>query len=63
MVYSPNRKPDLIDPHSSARWFDGFTIQLPAQRTASPVAPPTTWLLSVGWKMHGLLSPDEGPAH
>jgi putative transposase len=52
-----------LDWCSSAPWFDGWA----KRRTAAPaslpcpVAAPQTWLLRVGWKRHGLLSPDESP--
>jgi len=57
-----------IDPCSSARWFNGWRdrpgpiIDLSCERPA--VVWPRTWLLSVGWRRHGLLRGDEigGPA-
>jgi len=56
----------ILDPASSARWFDGWR-QNPASR--SPEAPgkpevarPRTWLLRIGWRRHGLVDPAEGPA-
>ena len=60
----------LLDPASSARWFDGWKryvletgrdrgLRPPAQ--PSPVARARTWLLTVGWKKHGLLDPAEVP--
>lgn len=58
------------DPCSSAMWFDGFlgtpARDHPAAHPSThdpPVATPRTWLLSVGWRRHGLLSHDEAPAH
>jgi REP element-mobilizing transposase RayT len=58
-----------IDPCSSAAWFEGWRepirpdtwwkrelLALPA-----PVARPTVWLLTVGWRRHGLLGFDEMP--
>jgi hypothetical protein len=30
-------------------------------RETRPVAPPETWLLRVGWRKFGLISPDEVP--
>jgi len=55
--------PQAIDLFSSAPWFDGFvesiTVHnLPAE---SPVVPPRTWLLSIGWRRRGLLSVHELP--
>ncbi len=35
---------------------------VPCQSISSPVAAPRTWLASVGWRRHGLLSLDEAPA-
>jgi hypothetical protein len=53
-----------LDPCSSARWFDGFRGPDPAAPAseAPPTKPPRTWLLRIGWRRHGLLSRDEGPA-
>lgn len=60
----------VLDPASSARWFDGWK---PARGTAPsarehasadedrPVARARTWLLRVGWRRHGLLDPAEVP--
>jgi hypothetical protein len=58
-----------LDPASSARWFDGWKRSDPRaldQRPAAsnerrPVAPPRTWLLTVGWRRHGLLEPADVP--
>ncbi|HKA87370.1 MAG TPA: transposase [Haliangiales bacterium] len=42
-----------VDPCSAAAWFDGFADR-PAMRTdLAPVVPPTTWLLSTGWRARG----------
>ena len=60
----------LLDPASSARWFDGWKWEaggtgrerdprLPVP--SSPVARARTWLLTVGWRRHGLLDPTEVP--
>lgn len=60
----------LFDPASSARWFEGWkregvvTGRAPASRpraAPSPVARARTWLLSVGWRKHGLLDPADVP--
>jgi len=61
-------RPSLIDPFSTAAYFDGFTVA--PRRPGSgfvppeepPVAPPRTWLLQTGWRRLGLLRPDEVPA-
>jgi hypothetical protein len=44
-----------IDPCSSGAWFDGWLIATPATGRLLPKA--TTWLLSIGWRRHGLLPP------
>jgi putative transposase len=55
-----------IDPYSSAYYFDGWRDvrggRLGQPPPGSPpVAPATSWLLSDGWRVHGLLSPLETP--
>jgi REP element-mobilizing transposase RayT len=54
-----------LDPASSAQWFDGWKPRKSrsseeAGRKRS-VARPRTWLLTVGWRRHGLLDPDDVP--
>ena len=60
----------LLDPASSARWFDGWKPR--AARTRDHGASPTfgipravararTWLLATGWRRHGLLDPADVP--
>jgi REP element-mobilizing transposase RayT len=39
----------LVDPFSSAPWFDGFVQILERPPEPSPVEPPRTWLLDWGW--------------
>jgi REP element-mobilizing transposase RayT len=39
----------LIDPCSSARWFDGWIHKPDPPLEPSPTAPPRTWLLERGW--------------
>jgi hypothetical protein len=60
----------ILDPASSAGWFDGWKAQnssVPTmfERSASATVPPIararTWLLRVGWRRHGLLDPAEVP--
>ena len=60
----------LLDPTSSARWFDGWKLASTAApntlvRLAGahprPVARARTWLLTVGWRRHGLLDPGDAP--
>ncbi len=54
--------PGWLDPCSSAASFDGWRDppeSKPAR--AAPVSPPTFWLLTTGWRRHGLLGVDEVP--
>jgi len=60
----------LFDPASSARWFDGWKLEkrsVPsapepaAGRVLVPVARARTWLLTTGWRRHGLLDPADVP--
>jgi hypothetical protein len=60
----------VLDPASSARWFDGWKLargrvpgahQHPPPLEHPPVARAKTWLLNVGWRRHGLLDPAEAP--
>jgi REP element-mobilizing transposase RayT len=58
-----------LDPASSGRWFDGWkrkaTVPDGAASAASlerpAVARARTWLLSIGWRRHGLLDPADVP--
>jgi REP element-mobilizing transposase RayT len=56
-----------LDEASSARWFDGWRRAVrtaaPEPRAASrvPVAPARAWLLTTGWRRHGLVDPLEVP--
>jgi REP element-mobilizing transposase RayT len=59
--------PERLDAASSGRWFDGWR-RVPGSHGPPPevsdtpgVAPPRTWLLSVGWRRHGLVDPAELP--
>jgi len=59
--------PESLDAASSGRWFDGWR-RVPGSREPPPeieetpeVAPAHTWLLSVGWRRHGLVDPAEVP--
>jgi len=52
------------DEASSGRWFDGWRRILSTREVrveARQVASPRTWLLSVGWRCHGLIDPAEMP--
>jgi REP element-mobilizing transposase RayT len=63
---APRGRPDWIDPFSSGRYFTGWSRgprEGPAQRDDhAPVAPAETWVLSVGWRRHGLIDPADVPA-
>jgi hypothetical protein len=52
-----------LDPASSGRWFSGWNrrFQPASSPLPAPVAPPRTWLLSIGWRKHGLIDPTEVP--
>jgi len=52
-----------IDPASSGATFDGWRSGLVREPAHEPsaVARPRTWLLSVGWRRHGLIDPCEVP--
>jgi putative transposase len=58
-----------IDPCSSAAWFDGWVQPVRADEPwkrellalERPTATPTVWLLTDGWRRHGLLRFDERP--
>jgi putative transposase len=58
-----------LDPFSSAPWFSGWSepvahSTLPEWLCAlpRPTMPATVWLLTTGWKKHGLIAFDEVPA-
>jgi hypothetical protein len=58
-----------LDPASSGRWFDGWKrgVSLAVDEAGShppgrpAVARARTWLLTVGWRRHGLLDPRDVP--
>jgi len=54
---------DALDPASSGRWFDGWAGHRRPPPAGDPpsVAPPHTWMLRVGWRRQGLISPAEVP--
>jgi hypothetical protein len=57
--------PVRIDAASSGRWFDGWRSGTP-EATIPALGPPEvsrarTWLLSMGWRRHGLIDPAEVP--
>jgi len=53
----------LLDPASSARWFDGWKREDGGVEREGPrsVARARTWLLAVGWRVHGLIDPGDVP--
>jgi len=59
--------PERLDAASSGRWFEGWrrlprSSEPPPETRLSPeVARPRTWLLSFGWRRHGLIDPAEVP--
>jgi len=54
--------PAILDPASSARWFDGWTRRPDGRASDAPVVSRArTWLLAVGWKRHGTIDPAEVP--
>ena len=56
--------PVRLDEASSGQWFDGWRRE-PASReppdVPREVVQPRTWLLSTGWRRHGLIDPAEVP--
>jgi REP element-mobilizing transposase RayT len=50
-----------IDPASSGRWFAGWCQGTPPSHDPPAVAPPSTWLLNVGWRKRGLIDTAEVP--
>jgi hypothetical protein len=59
-----------LDPASSARWFDGWKRTARGATNHDPPASPDrprpvararTWLLTTGWRRHGLLDPGDVP--
>jgi hypothetical protein len=50
-----------FDPLSSAAWFDGRSVLPREGASLSIVAAPRTWLVTVGWRRHGLLKVGERP--
>src|SRR5262245_4679232 len=57
--------PAAIDTFTSAPWFDGFREAFTVRGLEAIVRPVTdarTWMLTTGWRRHGLLSVHELPA-
>jgi REP element-mobilizing transposase RayT len=55
--------PPRLDLASSGAWFNGWKRSPPAREpVATPaVARPRSWLLTMGWRRHGLIDPSEVP--
>lgn len=57
--------PWSLDLFTSGPWFDGWRSRREAPPVPTDVERPTararTWLLNIGWRRHGLLSPAEIP--
>ena len=54
-----------IDTFTSAPWFDGFRERVTVRSLDTivrPTADARSWLLTIGWRRHGLLSVHELPA-
>lgn len=53
----------LLDPHSSAAWFDGWGDRArdPTEDGSWRPPRPRTWLLDVGWRRRGLLRTTDAP--
>jgi putative transposase len=49
-----------IDLFSSGRWFDGWSRKV-VFASRSPMAAARSWLLRVGWRLHGLIGIEERP--
>ena len=55
--------PVRLDEASTGRWFNGWKVR-PRGPTAPgdpEVSPPHSWLLTTGWRRHGLVHPAEVP--
>ena len=52
----------VIDPCSSAWWFDGFREPTPRTREPSAVCRPRTWLAAIGWRQYGMIGVAERPS-
>src|SRR5262245_58725418 len=63
-VHHDARRAGLLDLYSSGPYFSGWRrrIRLPLYDDGPPpVVPATRWLLTTGWKRHGLIEFDELP--
>jgi hypothetical protein len=50
-----------VDPASSGRWFGGWREPQPVAHDPPAVAAARTWLLSMGWRRHAVISVGEMP--
>src|SRR6185436_1152669 len=60
-----SRPAQAIDTFTSAPWFDGWKEHITVRGIEAIVRPVTdarTWMLTIGWRRHGLLSVHELPA-
>jgi REP element-mobilizing transposase RayT len=60
------RGAERLDPCATGFWFDGWRgprprWSLPPEGEAPPVRAARTWLLTTGWRHHGLIGFDERP--
>jgi REP element-mobilizing transposase RayT len=57
----------LVDPYSTGIWFTGWTgmeyelFEIPRGYEPLPAANGVSWLLTIGWRQHGLVDPRERP--
>jgi REP element-mobilizing transposase RayT len=59
------RLAQAVDLFASGLWFDGWRERIRARGlpAAIPVAAGRTWLLTLGWRRHGLIRLDEVPGN
>jgi REP element-mobilizing transposase RayT len=60
-----SRTQQVIDTYTSAPWFDGFRERVSVcglEAVVRPVTDARTWMLTIGWRRHGLLSVHDVPA-
>jgi REP element-mobilizing transposase RayT len=59
------RPSQAMDVFTSGPWFDGWIESVHVRGLEGierPVTPPRTWLLTIGWRRHGLISIRDVPA-
>src|SRR5262249_53572263 len=60
-----SRPAQAVDTFTSAPWFDGFRERFSVRGIdliLRPVTDARTWMLTIGWRRHGLLSVYDVPA-